>query len=76
MVPVGEAGIYSGEVARVDYVAPVLLDDGSRRYSRSSVDPVFGSHGVYTVSHSAFVPSDYARSRPPMLIHRFDELID
>ncbi|MEH6627774.1 MAG: helix-turn-helix transcriptional regulator [Motiliproteus sp.] len=76
MVPVGDIGIYSGEVTRVDYVAPVTFADGSRGYSHSSVVPVFSGGGVYAVSQSQFVSANYAQSRAPMKIYRFDELID
>ncbi|MEH6473581.1 MAG: helix-turn-helix transcriptional regulator [Halopseudomonas sp.] len=76
MVPVGDLGIYRGEVARVDYIAPVRLEDSSRSYSHSSVVPVFSSSGVYAVSQSQFVSEQYAQSRPATQVYRFDELID
>jgi DNA-binding XRE family transcriptional regulator len=76
MVPVGDIGIYSGEIARVEYVAPITLDDGSAGYSQSSVVPVFSSGAVYTVSQSQFVNEAYFRSHPRIQIYRFDELID
>ena len=76
MVPVGDIGIYSGEIARVDYVAPVTFDDGSSGYSQSSVVPVFSSGAVYTVSQSQFISEQIFQSRPSVRIYRFDELID
>jgi len=76
MVPVGDLGLYNGEVARVDYVAPVTLDDGTSGFSHSSVVPVFNACGIYAVSQSQYVSVDFAMNRPSMQVFRFDELVD
>ncbi len=76
MVPVGEIGIYSGDVARVEYIASVRKKDGSQGYSYSSVVPIFGSSGTYAVSQSQFVTQSFAQDRPGMKVYRFDELVD
>ena len=76
MVPVGRIGIYSGDVARVEYTASVRMKDGMQGYSYSSIVPIFGSSGTYAVSQSQFVPQSFARERLGMKIYRFDELVD
>jgi len=76
MVPVGKVGIYSGDVARVEYTAGVRMKDGTQGYSYSSIVPIFGSSGTYAVSQSQFVPQSFARKRPGMKIYHFDELVD
>ena len=76
MVPVGEIGIYSGDVARVEYIASVRMADGKKGYSHSSIVPIFGSSGTYAVSQSQFVPRSFARERSGIKVYRFDELVD
>lgn len=72
MVPVGDLGLYNGEVARVDYVAPVKLEDGTQGFSHSSVVPIFNAYGIYAASQSQYVSEAW----PSMQVFRFDELVD
>ncbi|MCP3871206.1 MAG: helix-turn-helix domain-containing protein [Gammaproteobacteria bacterium] len=76
MVPVGKIGIYSGDVARVEYLAKVRMKDGTWGYSYSSVVPIFGSSGTYAVSQSQFVPQSFVQDHPGMKVYRFDEIVD
>ncbi len=76
MLPLGDLGIYSGEIARIDLVAQVRLEDGLSGYSHSSIVPLLCASGIYAVSQSQFVTEDFALNRPSCKVYRFDELVE
>ena len=76
MQPLGEIGIYNGEISRIDLISKITLRDGSHGYSHSSIVPLLCASGIYAVSQSQHVSEAFAQSRPDRQIYRFDELLD
>lgn len=75
MLPLGELGIYSGDVARMDLIAKINIGNAAPKYSHSSIIPIISNCGIYAVSQSRYVSKEYAASRPELKIYRFDELV-
>lgn len=74
MLPLAAKGIYSGEIARMDVVARVMLPDGSPGFSQSTILPVISASGIHAVSWSEYIPAAIADTRPSCTIVRFDEM--
>jgi len=75
MLPLGELGIYSGDVVRMDLIAEINTDNASSKYSHSSIVPIISNCGIYAVSQSRYVSKEYATLRPEIKIYRFDEVV-
>jgi len=76
MVPVGDAGIYNGEVARVESLNRMSLEDGTKRFTHSSIVPVHCASGVFVCSLMQEVSAKEAAHLPKMKVYRYDELVD
>ena len=75
MVPVGDAGIYNGAVARIERINPLPLENGKLGYSRASITPVHCASGVYVCSLIQTVTAEEAAEFPDMKIYRYDEMV-
>ncbi len=76
VAPIGEIGIYSGDVARIEFVTPLTSKSGAVVHHHYSLVPIFSACGAYAVTQSCVISDQMALSKRKIQVYRYDEIVN